>query len=80
MIIHENSIQLDQRFERLREVIEAYRMRLSHMEQQVVELFSENQLSRISEYILEKKRIEERIQKLQSFVDYWEPLADMSID
>lgn len=80
MIIHENSIQLDQRFERLREVIAAYRMRLTHMEQQVVELFTENQLSLISEYILEKKRIEERIQKLQAFVDYWEPLADMSID
>ncbi|MGC5326695.1 hypothetical protein [Brevibacillus sp. SYSU BS000544] len=80
MIIQENSIQLDQRFERLREVIAAYRMRLTLMEQQVVELFSENQLSRISEYILEKKRIEERIQKLQSFVDHWEPLADMSID
>lgn len=80
MITQEDSIQLDQRFDLLREVITEYRARLLMMEQRVVELFTENQLSLISEFILEKKRIEERISKLETFVDYWEPLADMSID
>ncbi len=80
MTTQEISIPLEQRFNLLREVIDLYRMQLAQMEQQVVDLFATNQLAAISACILEKQRIEQRVQKLEGFLAHWEPLADMKID
>lgn len=80
MTTEQISIQLEQRFNLLREVIQMYQLRLSQMEKEVVNLFATNQLDAISACILEKQRIEQRVQKLTGFVEHWEPLADMKID
>lgn len=80
MTTQEISIQLEQRFNLLREVIRMYRYRLVQMEQEVVDLFATNQLTAISTCIMEKQQIEQRVQKLESFIQHWEPLADMKID
>ncbi|MGD8189762.1 hypothetical protein ACQCN2_07250 [Brevibacillus ginsengisoli] len=64
----------------MREVVQMYRLRLVQMEQEVVELFATNQLQAISTCIMEKQRIEQRVQKLEVFIEHWEPLADMKID
>lgn len=75
----EAMIRLEKRFVLLRQIIQDYRGRLAFMDEEVIRLFSTNQLSAISHQIAEKQRIERMIQHLEGFVSHWEPLADVGI-
>lgn len=68
----EATIRLEQRFAILREVIAGYRIRLQEMEQEVVELFTANQLSAISACMGEKQRIVRLMNRLEQFIVQWE--------
>ncbi|MET3287972.1 hypothetical protein EDM56_13370 [Brevibacillus fluminis] len=75
----EAMIRLEERFVLLRQIIQDYRGRLAFMDEEVIRLFSTNQLSAISSQIAEKQRIERMIQQLEAFVSHYEPLADAGI-
>lgn len=75
----EAMIRVEERFVLLRQIIQDYQGRLAFMDEEVIRLFSTNQLSAISHQIAEKQRIERMIQQLESFVSYYEPLADAGI-
>jgi len=73
------TIRLEQRFALLREVIAGYRIRLQEMEQEVVELFTANQLSAISACMGEKQRIVRLMNRLEQFIGHWESNGDVGI-
>lgn len=73
------TIRLEQRFALLREIIAGYRIRLQEMEQEVVELFTKNQLSAISACMSEKQRIVTLMNRLEQFIIYWESNGDVGI-
>ncbi|GED33288.1 hypothetical protein [Brevibacillus centrosporus] len=75
----EATIRLEQRFALLREVIASYRIRLQEMEQEVVQLFSTNQLSAISACMGEKQRIVRLMNRLEQFIHQWENNGDVGI-
>ncbi|MDR7316543.1 MULTISPECIES: hypothetical protein [Brevibacillus] len=75
----EATIRLEQRFALLREVIASYRIRLQEMEQEVVQLFSTNQLSAISACMGEKQRIVRLMNRLEQFIHQWENNSDVGI-
>ncbi|MED1792964.1 hypothetical protein [Brevibacillus nitrificans] len=75
----EATIRLEQRFALLREVIASYRIRLQEMEQEVVQLFSTNQLSAISACMGEKQRIVRLMNRLEQFIQEWENNSDVGI-
>ena len=77
--MQEATIRLEQRFVLLREIIACYRIRLQRMEQEVVELFAENQLSAISACMREKQRIVWRIARLEQFVQQYETTNEAGI-
>ena len=70
---------MEQRFVLLREIIACYRIRLQKMEQEVVKLFAENQLSAISACMREKQRLVRRIARLEQFVQKYEAVNDTGI-
>ncbi|WP_126425667.1 hypothetical protein [Brevibacillus marinus] len=74
------SIDLAQRFAHLREIVMAYRSRLSQLEAEVLTLFQDNELEAIASIIRERERIELRIEKLEQFVARWEAQDDLRID
>ncbi|RNB77725.1 hypothetical protein [Brevibacillus panacihumi] len=73
------TIRLEQRFALLREIVACYRIRLEVMEQEVVELFTANQLTAISACMSEKQRIQTRINRLETFIEQWEQRGDVGI-
>ncbi|GAA4703273.1 hypothetical protein [Brevibacillus fulvus] len=73
-------IKLEHRFDLLREVVASYRIRLEHMEAEVVQWFAANQLSEISRCIQEKQKIMLRIEKLEKFIKKWEANAELTIE
>jgi hypothetical protein len=75
----EATIRLEQRFALLREVIAGYRIRLQEMEQEVVQLFTSNQLSAISACMSEKQRIVRLMNRLEQFIVHWESNSDVGI-
>ncbi len=80
MMSAEATIRLEHRFDLLRQIISDYRVRLQAMEEEVIHLFSSNQLSAISQKMYEKQQIETFIDQLEEFVEVWEAVADMGID
>lgn len=75
----EATIRLEQRFALLREVIASYRIRLQEMEQEVVQLFTTNQLSAISACMGEKQRIVRLMNRLEQFINQWEHSGEVGI-
>lgn len=80
MMENRPSHNLAQRFTQLREIVSAYRERLTQMEAEVLTLFEANELEAIASIIRERERIEVRIEQLEQFVARWEQQGDLRID
>jgi predicted DNA-binding protein YlxM (UPF0122 family) len=63
---------LENRFERLRRLLDVWRYMLQQKEKEVLQCFYQDDLSGIARLMDEKKRLAIRIQHIQAFVDKWE--------
>lgn len=76
----ERVIRLEERFVLLHEIITLYRSRLHAMEQEVIQLFTSDQLSEISARMAEKQRITRLVRQLEQFVKRWEDVESTGIE
>ncbi|WP_018130397.1 hypothetical protein [Effusibacillus pohliae] len=63
---------LHERFDRLRQVVHQWELRVAEMQEAVVELFESGDLAGIRALLEEKQRLAERIRRLRHFIEKWE--------